>query len=123
MQTLRFHNHFLSFSHTQMAFKINCIYFQNCIHIPCSSSGSCWLYLLLCNRLSICSTHYRASSLFRNRLLSRATKILLYKKLIRPIVAYGAETWTMTKKKEQALLIFEKKIFRRIHGPKYEDGE
>jgi hypothetical protein len=30
---------------------------------------------------------------------------------------------TAAKKKEQALLIFERKIFRRIYGPKYEDGE
>jgi hypothetical protein len=67
--------------------------------------------------------YFAAISLFRNRFLSRATKILLYKTLTGPIVAYGAETWTITKKEEQALIIFERKIFRRIYGPKYEDGE
>jgi hypothetical protein len=29
----------------------------------------------------------------------------------------------MTKKKEQALLIFRRIIFRRIYGPEYEDGK
>jgi hypothetical protein len=29
----------------------------------------------------------------------------------------------MTKKKERALLILERKIFRRIYGPKYKDWE
>ena len=38
-------------------------------------------------------------------------------------MSYGAEAWTLTKKDEQALLIFERKIFRRIYGPKYENGE
>jgi len=33
------------------------------------------------------------------------------------------EAWTLTKKEEQAVLIFERKIFRRIYGPKYENGE
>jgi len=38
-------------------------------------------------------------------------------------VSYGAEAWTLTNKEEQAVLIFERKIFRRIYGPKYENGE
>jgi hypothetical protein len=46
-------------------------------------------------------TYFAAISLFRNRLLSRATEIPPYKTLIRPIVAHGAETWTMTKKEER----------------------
>jgi hypothetical protein len=29
----------------------------------------------------------------------------------------------MTKKEKEALLIIERKIFRRICGPKYENGE
>jgi len=38
-------------------------------------------------------------------------------------VSYGAEGWTVTKKGEQALLVFERKIFRRIYGRKYGNGE
>ena len=68
-------------------------------------------------------TYFTAISLFRSRLLSTATKIILYKTLIRPVVSYGAEGLTLTKKEEQALLIFERKIFRRTYGPKYENGE
>jgi hypothetical protein len=59
-------------------------------------------------------TYFATICLFRNRLLSRATKIQLNKTLIRPVVTYEEETWMMTKKEEQALLILERKIFRRI---------
>ena len=38
-------------------------------------------------------------------------------------MSYGEEAWTLTKKEEQVLLIFERKIFRRIYSPKYENGE
>jgi len=33
------------------------------------------------------------------------------------------EAWTLTEKEEQVLLILERKIFRRIYGAKYENGE
>jgi len=60
-------------------------------------------------------TYFATISLFRSRLLRRATKIILDKALIRPVVLCGAEAWTLTKKDEQTLLIFERKIFRRIY--------
>jgi len=68
-------------------------------------------------------TYFAAISLFRSRLLSRVTKIILHKTLIRPVVLCGAEAWTLTKKEEKVLLIFERKIFRRICGPIYENRE
>jgi len=48
---------------------------------------------------------------------------MLCKTLITPAVSYGAEAWTLRKKEEQALLIFERKIFKRMYCPKYENGE
>ena len=68
-------------------------------------------------------TNFAAISLFRSQLLSRATKIILYKTLIRLVLSCGAEAWTVTEKEEQPVLIFERKIFRRIYGAKYENGE
>ena len=68
-------------------------------------------------------TYFAATSLFRSQLLTRATKIILYKTQIRLVVSYEVEAWMLTKKEEQGLLIFERKIFRRIYGPKYENCE
>ena len=68
-------------------------------------------------------TYFAAISPFRSRLLSKATKFVLHETLVRPVVLYGAEAWTLMKKEEQAVLIFERKMFRRIYGPKYENGE
>ena len=38
-------------------------------------------------------------------------------------MSYGEEAWMLTKKEEQDLQIFEREIFRRIYGLKYENGE
>jgi len=45
-------------------------------------------------------TYFATVSLFRSRLLSRATKIMLNKTLRRPVVSYGVEARTVTKKEE-----------------------
>jgi hypothetical protein len=51
--------------------------------------------------------YYTNMKLFRSTLLSRQTKLKLYKTLIRPVVTYGAKTWTMTLADENSLQIFE----------------
>ena len=51
-------------------------------------------------------TYFAPVSLFRNRLLSRATKIILYKTLIRPVVSYGMEVWTVDKERRSSCANF-----------------
>jgi hypothetical protein len=55
--------------------------------------------------------------LFRSKLLSRNTKLKIYKILMRPILSYGSEAWTMASEEMNVLRIFERKIVRRICGP------
>lgn len=66
--------------------------------------------------------YYGLSKHLRSQILSRKTKIQLYKTLIVPVLTYGSETWTMTQAEEQALLTFERKILRRIFGGVCENG-
>jgi len=59
----------------------------------------------------------------KSRIISRKTKTLLYKTLIRPVLIYGAETWALSKQDEYRLSIFERKILWRIYGPVIDKGE
>ena len=59
--------------------------------------------------------------LFRSSLVSRATKLRLYKTIIRPIVMYGSETWPLATKHESTISCFERKILRAICGPIHEN--
>jgi hypothetical protein len=54
--------------------------------------------------------------------LSRQKKFTIHKTLIRPVLLYGSETWVLTKREENQLLVFERKVLRTICGPKIENG-
>jgi hypothetical protein len=47
--------------------------------------------------------------------ISQSIKIRLYKTIIRAVVTYGAETWTLTSKMEEMLMTWERKILGKIY--------
>jgi hypothetical protein len=42
--------------------------------------------------------------------------------LIRPVLLYGSETWVLTRREVNQLLVFERKVLRTICGPKIKNG-
>ena len=55
--------------------------------------------------------------MFQSKLLSKKSKLKLYWTLIRPIAEYAGETWVLKENTIQKLMIFERKILRKIFGP------
>jgi hypothetical protein len=54
--------------------------------------------------------------LVNSSLISRNSKLQIYRTLVRPVVTYGSESWTLTVEEERALAAFERKILRKIYG-------
>ncbi|XP_055537199.1 uncharacterized protein LOC129725408 [Wyeomyia smithii] len=52
----------------------------------------------------------------RSSRIRRRTKLTIYKTLIRPVVLYGHESWTMIVEDQRALAVFERKVLRTIFG-------
>jgi hypothetical protein len=75
------------------------------------------------DRLTMANRAYCGLQNFmKSRIISRNTKTLLYKTLIRPVLIYGAETWELSKQDEHRLSIFERKTLWRIYGPVMDGG-
>jgi hypothetical protein len=51
----------------------------------------------------------------------KKVKIKIYKTVILPVVLHGCERWSLTLGEEHRLRVFEKRLLRRIFGPKREE--
>jgi hypothetical protein len=54
-------------------------------------------------------------------LLSKNVKFRIFKTIILPVVLYGPETWSLTLREEHRLMVFEKRMLRKIFGPKRDE--
>lgn len=60
---------------------------------------------------------YALHKTLKSKIIDKKTKVTVYKTLIRPVVTYGCETWTLTRRLEEMLDTFERKVLRKIYGP------
>jgi hypothetical protein len=73
--------------------------------------------LLIKSRLKSGNACYHlVQNLLSSRLLSKNTKIMVYRTIILPVVLYGCETWSLTLREEQRLRVFENRVLRGILG-------
>jgi hypothetical protein len=60
--------------------------------------------------------YYTNQKFFKSRLVTKYLKLKLYRTVIRQIVTYTSETWVLKETIIQKLLVFDRKILRRIFG-------
>ena len=62
--------------------------------------------------------YHSVQNLLSSSLPSKNLQIKVYRNIILPFVLYGCETWSLTKREELRLSVFEKRVLRIIFGPK-----
>jgi uncharacterized Fe-S radical SAM superfamily protein PflX len=65
----------------------------------------------------VTKAYYANLKFFKSRLVTKQSKLKLYRTVIRPIVTYASETWVLKETIIQKLSVFERKILRRIFEP------
>jgi hypothetical protein len=63
--------------------------------------------------------YHSVQNLLSSRLLSKNTKLRIYKIIVLSVVLYGCETWSLTLREE--LKVFKNWVLRRIFGPKTDE--
>jgi hypothetical protein len=54
--------------------------------------------------------------------VSRIVIIKIYKTILKPIVIFGCEAWSVAEKDKTRLNMWERKILRKVYGPVTEQG-
>ena len=65
--------------------------------------------------------YHSVQNVLSSSLLSKNVKIKIYRTTILPDVFYGCETWSFILREERRLRVFEKRVLRRIFGPKRDE--
>ena len=60
-------------------------------------------------------------NLLSSRLLSKNSKIKIYRTIVLPVVLYGCETWSRILREERRPRVFENRVLRRVFGPKRDE--
>ncbi|XP_066904318.1 uncharacterized protein [Halyomorpha halys] len=66
--------------------------------------------------------YFSLEKILNFRALSKRIRVVIYKTIVRPVVIFGEETWPLTRKPEQMLNSWEKKVLRRIWEGVLENG-
>ena len=67
------------------------------------------------------SCYHSVQNLLSSSLLSKNFNIMIYRTIILSLVLYGCETWSLILREERRLRMFEKRVLRRIFGPKRDE--
>jgi hypothetical protein len=75
-------------------------------------------------RIALGNKAYFAKQKFlKSKLVTKQSKLEVYKTVIRPVVIHASETWVLKEAMIKKLMIFERTFLRRIFGPtKEKDG-
>jgi hypothetical protein len=75
------------------------------------------------NRITLANrSYFGLVNILKAKNINRKHKMIIYKTLIKPLLMYWAETWVLSKADELRLVVFERKILRRIYGPICEEA-
>ena len=65
--------------------------------------------------------YHSVQNLLSSRLPSKNLKIKIFITIILPVVLYGCETWSLARREERKLRVFENMVLRKIFVPRRDE--